>query len=104
MKDRRVALYCRVDGAADAQNNQQLLSMQRSALEACALEQGLQIAGCYEDAGYAGHDLTRPGLNQMLEDWKAGIFDAVLVASRTRLFRGSVFEEPKWPFPILAAS
>lgn len=82
----------------------QVLSKQRSKLETFAREHELKITGCYEDAGYAGHDLTRPGLNRMLADWKEEKFDTVLVVKRTRLFRGSVWEEPKWPFPILSAN
>lgn len=104
MKGKRVALYCRVDGGGDSPVYQQALSIQRGKLERYAGERGLQIAGCYEDAGYAGHDLARPGLRQMLADWEGGKFDAVLVTKRTRLFRGSIWEEPGWPFLVISAN
>ena len=104
MGNNHVALYCRVDGGGDCETYQRALSAQRGKLEAFAREQGLEPARYYEDAGYPGRDLTRPGLNQMLADWKEGKFDTVLVVKRTRLFRGSIWEEPKWPFPILSAN
>lgn len=104
MEGKRVALYCRVDGGGDAQVCQQALLMQRDGLETYARERGLQIVGYYKDAGYAGCDLTRPGLRQLLADWEEGKFDAVLVAKRTRLFRGGAWEEPKWPFLVISAA
>lgn len=104
MGNNRAALYCRVDGGGDRETYQRALSAQRGKLEAFAREHGLEPAQYYEDAGYSGCDLTRPGLNQMLADWKEGMFDTVLVVKRTRLFRGSLWEEPKWPFPILSAN
>ncbi|WP_295631683.1 recombinase family protein [uncultured Intestinimonas sp.] len=101
MGGERAALYCRVDGGGDPELG---LSMQRRRLEELARKRGLKLAGYYEDAGYAGHDLTRPGLKQLLADWSKGKFDIVLVVKRTRLFRGRVWEEPKWPFSILSAA
>ena len=48
--------------------------------------------------------LLRLPLNRMLEDWSEEKFNIVLVVKRTRLFRGSVWEEPMWPFPVLSAA
>lgn len=104
MENNRAALYCRVDGGGDRETYQRALSAQRGKLEAFARERGLESVRYYEDVGYSGCDLTRPGLNLMLADWKEGKFDTVLVVKRTRLFRGSLWEEPKWPFPILSAN
>ena len=104
MGNNRAALYCRVDGGGDRETYQWALSAQRGRLGAFAREHGLEPAQYYEDAGYSGSDLTRPGLNQMLVDWKEGKFDMVLVIKRTRLYRGSFWNEPRWPFPILSAN
>lgn len=104
METNRAALYCRVDGGGGREMYQRALSAQRGKLEAFAREHGLEPVRYYEDAGYSGSDLTRPGLNQMLVDWKEGKFDMVLVIKRTRLYRGSFWNEPKWPFPILSAN
>lgn len=104
MGNNRAALYCRVDSGGDRETYQRALSAQRGKLETFAREHGLEPARYYEDAGYSGCDSTRPGLNQMLADWKEGKFDTVLVIKRTRLFRGNIGEEPQWPFPILSAN
>ena len=104
MGNNRAALNCRVDGGGNCETYRQALSAQRSKLEAFAQEHGLEPARYYEDAGYSGCDLTRPGLNRMLEDWSEEKFNIVLVVKRTRLFRGSVWEEPMWPFPVLSAA
>ena len=104
VEGKRAALYCRVDGSGDPELYCQLLSVQRRRLEKLARKQGLKHAGYHEDAGYAGHDLTRPSLKQMLVDWGEGKYDIVLVVKRTRLFRGSLWEEPRWPFPVLSAT
>ena len=104
MGNNRAALYCRVDRGGDSETYQWALSAQRGKLEAFAREHGLEPVRYYEDAGYSGCDLNRPGLNQMLADWKEGKFDTVLVVKRTRLYRGGFWKEPKWPFPILSAN
>lgn len=104
MQRKRAAIYCRVDVGGEPEMYQQVLSRQRSRLEVFAREHDIKITGYYEDAGYAGHDLARPGLQRMLTDWRAEKFDTVLVVKRTRLFRGSIWEEPKWPFPILSVN
>lgn len=102
MKGKRVAVYCRVDRGSDPERQRDVLTTQREQLRQYAAFHGLQIAGYYQDAGYSGHDLNRPGLNQMTADYKAGKFEAVLIVNRTRLFRGSVWGKTQWPFPIIS--
>lgn len=102
MNKKKVTIYCRVDRGGDSEEHQNILEMQKERLERHAASHGLQIAGCYQDTGYPGHDLSRPGLNQMTADYKAGKFDAVLIVKHTRLFRGSIWNEPKWPFPVIS--
>ena len=104
MKGISVAVYCRVDSGGSLEMQQQALHIQKQQLEQYAQAQGLKITGYYQDAGYSGHDMRRPGLTQWLEDWKSGNFETVLVVKRTRLFRGSVWEEPKWPFKVISAN
>lgn len=74
--------------------------MQRQRLEHYAKEEGIQISGYYEDNGLSGHDLSRPGLKQLMEAYLAGIFEQVLVVSRDRLYRGTRWDEPQWPFQL----
>lgn len=102
MSKKKAAIYCRVDKGGDPEGHQNILAVQKKRLERYAVSHGLQIAGCYQDAEYPGHNLNRPGLNQMTADYKAGKFDAVLIVKHTRLFRGSVWNEPQWPFPVIS--
>ena len=99
---KKVAIYCRVDRGGTSEAQRDILEIQKERLERYAGSHELQIAGCYQDVGYPGHDLSRPGLNQMTADYKAGKFDAVLIAKHTRLFRGSAWNEPQWPFPVIS--
>jgi len=102
MNRNKIAIYCRVDKGDDPEEHRNILAVQKERLERYAASHGLQIAGYYQDAGYPGHDLSRPGLNQMTADYKAGKFDAVLIVKHTRLFRGSIWNEPQWPFPVIS--
>lgn len=61
----RVAIYCRVDGGGSLEMRRAALDMQRCELEHYAVEKGFQISGYYEDNGFSGHDLSRPGLTQL---------------------------------------
>lgn len=97
---RTAAIYCRVDNGGDPSSRRMALDMQKEGLERYADFAGFEIAGAYEDNGYHGRDLNRPGLNQMIQDCKAGRFEYVLVMSRGRLFRGGLVDEPEWPFQV----
>lgn len=100
MKSKRVAIYCRVDSGGDPEIQQQVLDLQKEKLERYARSHGLQIVGQYQDAGYSGHDMNRPGLARLMHDCGKGAFEQVLVVDRSRLYRGSRREEPKWPFRV----
>ena len=100
----KAAIYCRVDQGGDTEMQREALESQRIRLEEYAKSHGVSIVDCYQDAGYSGHDMSRPGLAQLLKDGKAGRFQAVLVVSRTRLFRGSIWDEPKWPFQLVSTN
>lgn len=100
MKSKRVAIYCRVDGGGDPEMQRQVLHLQKEKLKRYAHARGLQIFGYYQDVGYSGHNLNRPGLAQLIHDCGDGAFEQVLVINRSRLYRGSRRDEPKWPFRI----
>lgn len=102
MKTKRAAIYCRVDSGGTPEMQQQALNLQTEKLERYASSHGLQIVGHYQDAGYPGHDMSRPGLAQLVRDCEAGVFEQVLVVNRSRLYRGAREEEPKWPFPVFS--
>jgi len=85
MQRKRTVIYCRVDRGGNPGEQQRVWSIQREKLERYANVHRLKIVGYYQDTGYPGHDLKRPGLKQMLEDWKAGQFDSILVVDRNRM-------------------
>lgn len=100
MKRKRVAIYCRVDRGGALAMHQEMLNAQKWKLRQAAENRGLEIVGYYEDNGSSGHDMERQGLVKLLKDSEAGAFEIVLVANRSRLFRGSHKEEPRWPFQV----
>jgi DNA invertase Pin-like site-specific DNA recombinase len=100
MSAEKTAIYCRVDGGGNPEMRRDMLALQKRKLEHYAKMKGLQISGCYEDDGFSGHDLKRPGLIQLMKDHDTGAFTQVLVVNRSRLYRGSRWNEPKWPFRI----
>lgn len=104
MQGKRTAIYCRVDSGGSSATRREALEMQKRELEHYAKKQGFQIAGYYEDDGYSGHDWDRPGFVQLLKDHKAGEFEQVLVVNRSRLYRGSHWNEPKWPFQVCSVN
>ncbi len=100
MQGKGSAIYCRVDRGGNFQMRWEALAAQKWLLIQYAKAQGIQIAGFYEDNGFSGHDLNRPGLTQLINDRDSGTFEQVLVVSRDRLYRGSCWEEPQWPFRV----
>ena len=78
----------------------EVITISASRLKRYAEERGMQITAYYEDNGYSGNDLSRPGLAKLMADHKKGMFDVVLVVNRSRLYRGNSQNEPQWPFQI----
>ena len=64
MQGKRTAVYCRVDRGGNSEMRRDALEMQKRKLERYAAEKGLPISGYYEDDGFPGHDLNRPGLTR----------------------------------------
>ena len=97
-----VALYCRVDGGGSPDDLKSAAHLQKTMLEQYVQKHGLRITACYEDLGFTGADLSRPGIQAMLTDCLNGLFETVLVVNRSRIFRGFPGDCPDWPFRILA--
>lgn len=96
----KAAIYCRVDGGGSLEMRRDALEMQKRELERYAVRKRIHVSGYYEDDGFPGYDLKRPGLTQMLKDYDAGLFEQILVVNRSRLYRGNSWNEPKWPFQV----
>lgn len=100
MGTRLVALYCRVDRGGSQEMRQMALASQQQQLTRYAKRKGLKVAACYTDDGFPGSNMERPGLTKLMKDYDEGVFEEVLVVDRGRLYRGSPWNEPRWPFQI----
>jgi site-specific DNA recombinase len=77
----------RVSGAGQAKNGFGL-DAQRSGIEAYCQARGWPVPVIYEDAGFSGRLDTRPELERLFRELRAG--DVVIVHSLSRLSRGGV--------------
>ena len=80
---RKVALYCRVSSAR--QEKEKTIQTQIAKLKEIYTK--AEIVKEYLDDGYSGADIDRPGLNQLREDVKNGLFNTVALYSFDRLSR-----------------
>ncbi len=86
----RCAIYTRV--STDEQATSEYSSLRRQE-EVCRnyvdiqAEKGWQVADVYEDPGYSGKDFQRPGIQELLEDVRAGKLDAVVTYKIDRVSR-----------------
>ena len=87
----KVAIYCRVEHG-ESKYSPVALDCQRKRLERYAERHGLIITGYYSDCGHPGTTLERPGLQELLESWRAGKFDTVIVTKRTCFLRGRAWD------------
>ena len=96
-------IYCRVDRGASAENAHFAIEHQIAYLTRFAEKHHYTVIDIYSDIGLPGHDLTRPELNRMKQAAEKGMFDAIFVVNRDRLFRGRWTEAPMFPVPIIVA-
>jgi site-specific DNA recombinase len=82
----RVAIYTRVSSAEQAESGTSLES-QSEQLESFCKGQKWEIFNLYVDAGFSGKDDSRPGLENLRRDAKAGYFQKVIVWRLDRLAR-----------------
>jgi site-specific DNA recombinase len=79
-----VAIYARY--STDLQNERSI-SDQINACKERARREGWKVFDCYSDYALSGANMRRPGVQQMLEDGRAGNFNVVLVEALDRLSR-----------------
>ena len=86
------AIYARV--SSDRRKEQETITSQTSALRAYAAEHGYLVPdGCvYEDDGWSGATLIRPGLERVRDLAAQGQIDALLVYSPDRLSRKYAYQ------------
>jgi DNA invertase Pin-like site-specific DNA recombinase len=87
----RCAIYTRVSTEHGLDQEFNSLDNQREAAEAYIKSQAHEgwrlIANRYDDGGYSGGTMDRPGLQQLLADVRAGLIDTVVVYKVDRLTR-----------------
>ena len=82
----RVALYVRVSSQEQAEEGYSI-GEQTERLQKYAEAMGWEIYKVYVDPGYSGGNMSRPGLNDMINDVKSGEIDTVVVYKLDRLSR-----------------
>ena len=86
------AIYARV--SSDKQKEENTIASQTAALIAFAAEQGCAVPAewIFEDEGYSGASLIRPGLERVRDLAAEGQLDAVLVYAPDRLSRRYAYQ------------
>ena len=89
---RTAAIYARV--SSDRQKEEQTIASQTSALRTYAAEHDYMVLdGCvFEDEGWSGGTLARPGLERLRDLAAQGQIEAVLVYSPDRLSRKYAYQ------------
>ncbi len=83
MSGKRGAAYVR---AATWESAQEKLAEQEQNIREWADLNGFDVVEVYADLG-PGNGEARPGLQRLLEDARAGLYEAVIVVDMARLFR-----------------
>lgn len=86
----RCAIYTRVSTDEQARSEYSSLDRQQ---EVCAAyieihrEKGWHVVQVYEDGGYSGKDLNRPGIQELIQDLSEGKIDAIVTYKIDRISR-----------------
>ena len=96
----KAILYCRVDGPENSFTLDTILG-QKDALLAYAQAQGMEVEQIHMDIGCPGTTLERVGLQSVIQAVREGSADVILVANRSRLFRGPLPPELEG-LPVIA--
>ena len=86
-----LATYSRV--STSNQEDQQTIEIQLSTLRDFAKEKGYSIVKEYTDDGWSGDMLARPALDQLRQDAKERVWEAVLIYDPDRLARRYSYQE-----------
>ena len=84
----RAAIYCRLskdDLVRDGDSSS--IQTQRTKLQQYCDEHGWKVAGIFQDDGYTGLTMDRPGLTQLLEAVERHEIDVLLTKDQSRLSR-----------------
>ena len=84
------ALYERLSVYDDQKNESVSIAHQKSMLEDYARKNGFTNVRHYTDDGVTGTSFNRPGLNEMVEEVKAGKITTVIIKDQSRIGRDVV--------------
>lgn len=85
--DWRVGLYLRLSKDDDNQGESASIGNQRDLLTAVCVKQGWHIVKVYQDDGFTGLNMDRPGLQEMMNDVRAKRINLVITKDLSRLGR-----------------
>lgn len=82
-----VGIYCRLSKDDDLQGESASISNQRELLSSVCRAQHWNIAEIYQDDGFTGLNMDRPGLQKLLQDIERGKINLVITKDLSRLGR-----------------
>ncbi len=83
-------IYCRVSVVEAADPDQNSIEAQRTTCEhyvQVQRDKGWTVTAVYEDAGFSGKDMDRPGMRRLLDDVRSGRTDVVVSVACDRVSR-----------------
>ena len=83
----KAAVYCRLSKDDDLDGESASISNQREMLTAYCEAHGFEVRRVYQDDGFTGLNQDRPGLKQLLEDARNGVFNMAVVKDLSRAGR-----------------
>ena len=83
----RAAIYCRLSKDDDLETESASIANQRAMLQQFCEKSGWEVVAVYQDDGYTGLNMDRPGLKKMLHAIEKGIVNLVITKDLSRLGR-----------------
>ena len=83
----KAGIYCRLSKDDDLQGESASISNQRELLTSVCKAQGWDVVDVYQDDGFTGLNMDRPGLQSLLADAKKGKINLVITKDLSRLGR-----------------
>jgi site-specific DNA recombinase len=90
-QNKLIVTYARV--STSLQEDQKTIENQISSIKEYADKNGLRIVQDYRDEGWSGDILARPSLDQLRQDARKRLWDAVLIYDPDRLARRAAWQE-----------
>ena len=84
---KRACVYTRVSTDAQGEDGKVSLPEQERMAKACIESKGWRYIRTYEDNGFTGRNINRPGLRDMIRDIERGDIDVIVIFKLDRLSR-----------------